>query len=94
MGFCGFFANCLWARLIEEEQIVYSRALTLFDEPALWEMLSIAAHESSVEVARANPGLSRYVANSGCRRDGGAVALMREKERRLGPAGTVRAVLR
>jgi GNAT superfamily N-acetyltransferase len=50
------------------------RTLAVEDEPILWPMLQVAAHESSLEAVRHQPCLARYVTGWGRAGDLGWVA--------------------
>ena len=50
------------------------RAATAKDESVVWEMLRYAAHESTIESVRNQPGLARYAANWGRVGDLGCIA--------------------
>ena len=50
------------------------RLATPADEAILWQMLMYAAHESSLDVVKANPDLARYVQNFGRAGDIGLIA--------------------
>ena len=50
------------------------RALTVADEPIVWEMLRYASHESSVKSVRQQPALARYASGWGRIGDLGCIA--------------------
>lgn len=55
------------------ENCIVRRAIAT-DQPTLWTMLSIAAHETSLGLVKANPDLKRYVEGWGRTGDIGIVA--------------------
>ena len=54
------------------------RSLTLDDESLLWRFLTLAAHESEMQIVRATPPLARYVAGWGRAGDRGYAAFDEE----------------
>lgn len=73
------------------------RPLERGDEPFLWQMLYYAAHmqedgETSLEAAKQNTGLQKYVQDWGYETDIGVIALHPEDQRPLGTAWIRRLV--
>ncbi|MCC5618340.1 GNAT family N-acetyltransferase [Nostoc sp. CHAB 5836] len=67
------------------------RPLTQEDEPFLWEMLYEAAHmieegNLTVQDAKNNPDLAKYVKNWGCKDDSGFVAIWESSNQPIGAA--------
>ncbi|MBN3923823.1 GNAT family N-acetyltransferase [Nostoc sp. NMS4] len=69
----------------------FIRPLTQEDEPFLWKMLYEAAHlleegNLTVEDAKNNPDLAKYVKNWGCKDDSGFVAILESINQPIGAA--------
>ncbi|MEH1819475.1 MAG: GNAT family N-acetyltransferase [Nostoc sp.] len=67
------------------------RPLTQEDEPFLWQMLYEAAHlveegNLTVQDAKNNPDLAKYVKNWGCKDDSGFVAILESSNQPVGAA--------
>ncbi|MEH1765618.1 hypothetical protein [Nostoc sp.] len=67
------------------------RPLTQKDEPFLWQMLYEAAHlveegNLTVQDAKNNPDLAKYVKNWGCKDDSGFVAILESSNQPVGAA--------
>jgi ribosomal protein S18 acetylase RimI-like enzyme len=67
------------------------RPLAQEDEPFLWEMLYEAAHmveegNLTVQDAKNNPDLAKYVKNWGCKDDSGFVAILENSNQPIGAA--------
>ncbi|MEH1786242.1 GNAT family N-acetyltransferase [Nostoc sp.] len=69
----------------------FIRPLTQEDEPFLWQMLYEAAHlveegNLTVQDAKNNPDLAKYVENWGCKDDSGFVAILESSNQPVGAA--------
>ncbi|MEH1826940.1 MAG: GNAT family N-acetyltransferase [Nostoc sp.] len=69
----------------------FIRPLTQEDEPFLWQMLYEAAHlveegNLTVQDAKNNPDLAKYVKNWGCKDDSGFVAILESSNQAVGAA--------
>jgi ribosomal protein S18 acetylase RimI-like enzyme len=69
----------------------FIRPLTQEDEPFLWQMLYEAAHlveegNLTVQDAKNNPDLAKYVKNWGCKDDSGFVAILETSNQPVGAA--------
>ncbi|MEH2113672.1 GNAT family N-acetyltransferase [Nostoc sp.] len=69
----------------------FIRPLTQEDEPFLWQMLYEAAHlveegNLTVQDAKNNPDLAKYVKNWGCKDDSGFIAILESSNQPVGAA--------